>query len=119
MNRTVKFRVLKGKEILAGRDLDNISISLDGEVLVSEGNELVLAGDEYALQQFTGFSDAKGKKIYEGDLIRLRVCKGIGEVVVSMNGFYIMNEYGHFYQDTINQFGQSEVIGNILGNATY
>ena len=108
--KLMKFRVWDGKKFLSGIDLDNICLSLDGEVLVLEANELCLAGDEYKVQQFTGLKDKKGVEIYEGDILFWS-----SEQMMKNNTPML---YKNNYKATPVFWGGCEIIGNIFENPT-
>jgi uncharacterized phage protein (TIGR01671 family) len=134
MNREIKFRAWDRQEKVMYRVL-RLPLSwlvgglllhtLDAEEMTEDKNR-----DHYELMQFTGLKDAKGKEIYEGDIVRVGERSEIvgllyrdeGVVTFSANvgAFSIEIAIGenesviwplqHF---VLNQF---EVIGNIYQN---
>ena len=72
-------------------------------------------GDEYVVQQWTGFVDAKGKDVYEGDFLdnsRFPITFNNGKFVVVVSGARIF-DLEEFFEESI----QPTVKGNIFENS--
>lgn len=72
--------------------------------------------DDIELMQYTGLTDKKGTKIYEGDIIKYHpeANAGVGRVIYEGSGFYVTDEF-HGLLDDFATLG-IEVIGNIYDN---
>lgn len=72
-------------------------------------------GDEYVVQQFTGYVDAKGKDVYEGDFLddsRFPITFNNGKFVVVVSGARIF-DLEEFFEESI----EPTVKGNIFENS--
>jgi hypothetical protein len=72
-------------------------------------------GDEYVVQQWTGFVDAKGVDVYEGDFLddsRFPITFNNGKFVVAVSGarIFVLEE---FFEESI----EPTVRGNIFENS--
>lgn len=79
--------------------------------------------DAVTVCQCTGFTDVKGKKIFENDIIKFRRAGGgakefIGQVIWAekYGAFFITNS--DVYDNAMYEFTKFEVIGNIYDNPT-
>lgn len=122
--RVIKFRVWNGKKFLSGRDLDDICLSLDGEPLIREGQELNLLEDEYKVQQFTGLRDKNDNDIFEGDILLFCSFEKYYLVEWSLDKFELrhytgeISQYGRVFKKLelgLNHHGVC--IGNIFENS--
>lgn len=71
-------------------------------------------GDEYVVQQWTGYVDAKGKDVYEGDFLddsRFPITFNNGKFVVVVSGARIF-DLEEFFEESI----KPAVKGNIFQN---
>lgn len=71
-------------------------------------------GDEYVVQQWTGYVDAKGKDVYEGDFLddsRFPITFNNGKFVVVVSGARIF-DLEEFFEESI----KPTVKGNIFQN---
>ena len=69
-------------------------------------------GDEYVVQQWTGFVDAKGKDIYEGDFLEEKF-----EAIEFYNGKFTVGLKGartFDLEDFFKEWTKPEVTGNIF-----
>jgi hypothetical protein len=72
-------------------------------------------GDEYVVQQWTGFVDAKGVDVYEGDFLddtRFPITFNDGKFVVAVSGARIF-DLEEFFEESI----EPTVRGNIFENS--
>ncbi len=76
-------------------------------------------GDDWIIQQFTGFVDAKGKGIWEGDILRQKKKEGaIFEIAWSPDGYWWAEEqsgtsFGSGFRFLWQWAKVTQVIGNI------
>ena len=71
-------------------------------------------GDEYVVQQWTGFKDSKGNEVWEGDVVRIIYEGKIAEVYFDYNlgSFRLKDTNGKSYPITTYRFDES---GNPIG----
>lgn len=124
MKRVIKF---KGKRLADGQwvyghlaEIDEQPAILTGSIEWIDGYEL--RGicweliDPSTVCQFTGLTDAQGKEIYEGDILRISISKnGIAEVKWYAEWAMFVEQMKNSSQ-WYNLEGRKEVIGNIHDN---
>jgi uncharacterized phage protein (TIGR01671 family) len=74
-------------------------------------------GDDYVIQQYTGFTNKNGKEVYEGDI--LEFSNHIDEYKIGDVEFIAGSFYVNFLDDTDEEIAflttkDAEVIGNIF-----
>ena len=85
-------------------------------------------GDEYIVQQWTGFVDAKGKDIYEGDIGSVNFYPKLHAVIkfgeYCGKDYYDQDGYGWFIDFEIDRYAfvknwpkNTTIIGNIFENS--
>lgn len=87
-------------------------VDLDGHHIVFYSDRPVFTKQE-TIGQFTGLHDKNGRDIYEGDIIRNEICKGI---VVYKNGAFVLDlgkSCGCVYLFCLDSL---LVVGNIYDN---
>lgn len=113
MNREIKFRIWKGKE------MDYVTIE---QLIYEDGYYYNWGGinQGFIVQQFTGLLDSKGIEIYEGDILEFRNDFEDDEPIVRLP---VEFKYGSFVlqgDDNLWIIGQAtlgeEVVGNIYDN---
>jgi len=118
MSRPIKFRAWnkEHKKWLKninpqGNPLTIYTITFDGYVW-EKGKDDSFTMGEIALQQFTGITDAKGKEVYEGDIMKYSSTNHEGEVIFWQGRFLISSEKDDAHYD-LQITSDLEVIGNI------
>lgn len=119
MKRIIKFRVWAAGQIWRLHSLDfGNNDSLGARVNVSRNGSLGFPLEAVSLEQFTGFTDKKGKEIYEGDIVQAGDYRLEIEFDEGQFGAAILVEQGNFYSlYHLSTFKVFEVIGNIHENS--
>lgn len=132
MNRTIKFRAWdKGRKQMhpVTRMLFHPTTGELGVLQLGEG-EPSFPPDQFIPMQFTGLHDAKGREIYEGDIVTFHAFgfdgseteyEGKGMVTYRPDGmcFVIAETDRDWLVDETSHFGEPciEVIGNVFENS--
>ena len=115
--------LFRGKSIGDGQwqygDLLNVGVDYDYAIRTYGGREhgQVNAVNGNTVGQYTGLTDKNGKKIFEGDIVRLYLVDGCEEGVIKFNG--IMCRFMFFTKEGSYSFDKDcvfEIIGNIHDN---
>ena len=118
MNREIKFRVYISKyKILDTPDI----INFNTQEVKYDSDYYSL--DDIELMQYTGIKDKKGKEIYEGDIVLIRIDKTniLHKTIVKFkHGAFIAdiisdNDYIYLFHFGFNK-DDFEVVGNIYEN---
>jgi uncharacterized phage protein (TIGR01671 family) len=119
MNREIKFRAWDGNEILMPGTL-SFQLAMNhpkGDVIAIPFNiqNYHSVDKEYAIMQFTGFKDNRGKEIYEGDI--MKTFNGNYEVEFDSGQWQFKNfdHYGMYGE--FPDFQECELIGNVFQNS--
>ena len=116
--REIKFRAwdIENKKMIDIGEMNvGLSVSAWIKVIGANGttfNKMIVNGETADFMQFTGLKDAKGKEIYEGDIITSPW--GNAEIFYSNGGFRMKTASHRFL------FGQHrnwEIIGNIYSDS--
>lgn len=142
MNRKIKFRVWDNyeKKFLSledYQDLGAIEVENDGTLTLSPRyrflTSMMIMPERFIPLQYTGLKDKNGKKIFEGDIVRVNeYYKGIGETDLLYKVEYIDRLYKYAFNPIIvngkydnnnhdidlyiYEANNIEVIGNIYEN---
>ena len=88
-------------------DLTDIEISLYAHLL---NDELMFE----TIGQFTGLTDKNGKKIFEGDIVRVCKDSDILQIIYNERGYFCASN--NAWWEFIDELGSIEIIGNIHDN---
>ena len=115
MQRQLKFRVwdkLEKRFTYPDKGYQgHYTLSLDGKFHNLQNGS---GGDEYVVQQFTGFEDSEGNEVYEGDIVTYDLDHTVyyQQVKWGYNGWVMEDVRGS--DPLITNLPDFEVIGNIF-----
>ena len=75
--------------------------------------------DDYTVQQYTGLQDSRGKDIYEGDFLRWQYPETFEELRIVEVRWKEKDYVGWSTTDSIDQYGECEIVGNIFENPEF
>lgn len=134
MSREVKFRIWDktSNRMLYQDDFERVELDTKNKMVSLVRSETIESsyvldyedGIEAEIMQYTGFKDAKGKEIYEGDILSIKIYSGDkviveGKTVVEFKNGCFGVIWGHDKAFlSLNSFFKAkfEVIGNIYEN---
>jgi uncharacterized phage protein (TIGR01671 family) len=125
MNREIKFRVWDGKKYLHNDTFCLFPDDEDGfEVRLIVPYGILEACPNAVVQQYTGLKDKNGKMIFEGDFIQYQYPTNDDCIKLKTKNIVLVrwtteeedNHPGFRIVDLWGQYGEMEVVGNIMEN---
>jgi hypothetical protein len=113
----IKFRVWD--KILKGWIIEDTFLDNKGNVFILRGKVgVILNGNDWEINLYTGFIDKNGKEIYEKDILQDNF--GNKLIVYYQDGMFVvgnMKNSKFFMEGILNQYVKIEIIGNVYQNS--
>lgn len=119
MSREINFRAWDNanKKWLNKDDAEDLIIRLDGSYEINKGWAII--EPDLTIEQYTGLKDKNGKKIYEGDIVKIEAYSRVFQVVYRKwdCSFVYENDEDEEIVHMFSGFPSAyEIIGNIHEN---